>query len=625
MDKAQKVNDRIRSGEIIEQKNWKFIMELNSCSEERLESIALADGKREYKYRLMFRMWERYARVFSAFGITEKNRSRAAMTGVPCSETIFAYYALNMTGASVSMVYEMDLNNEDVWKKIAREEHITDLILADCRTTPELLHRIMRERRSLGIRYVIVMHVPVCGSLMTREQEERAAENYRRLREFKGVLFMDDLLMKYEDHPISYGEDRSKDDAVIVHTSGTTKAVHKPVPMSDRGINESASRLLRDERFDKLKGTAVCCLFMNISLGYSFFEMMDLPLAFGGKIITLPVSDNPIDSFNGVIRSGANVLFAVPPLFENLVRLPFRPDFSKLEFVFMGAGYVSLDAKKRFDKFLKECGTDTKVSVGYGLTELGGVCLLSPEDSVSSMIGYPLPGVKVKIFDEDKEEYFDIEDGPRTGGLLLSSAAMSNGCLDGKEYFSLREIDGNLYLDTNDLVDVNEDGSLSFVGRTNRFFVNQEGRRFDAGLVETAVSKQPDIESCGIAPIHDKSVHDTVPALYVQLAGNVSRPEKVLKQALCKVYMDEDSIKETDLPVWCVITDRIPYNESGKVDVHKILTNEIGGKNYITEAVYTEGRLTDIKLIETDYPPGQMRPVPKKDRDTCFAMQRHRR
>ena len=625
MDKAQKVNDRIRSGEITEQKNWKFIMELNSCSEERLESIALADGKREYKYRLMFRMWERYAEVFSALGITEKNSSRAAMTGVPCSETIFAYYALNMTGASVSMVYEMDLNDADAWKNIAREEHITDLILADCRTAPELLHRIMRERRSLGIRNVIVMHVPVCGSLMSREQKERAAENYRMLREYKGVLFMDDFLEKYEGRPVSYGEDRPKDDAVIVHTSGTTKAVHKPVPMSDRGINESAARLLRDEKFDKLKGTAVCCLFMNISLGYSFFDMMDLPLAFGGRLVTLPVTDGPADSFNRVIRSGANVLFAVPPLFENLVRLPFRPDFSKLEFVFMGAGYVSLDAKKRFDKYLKECGTDTKVSVGYGLTELGGVCVLSPEDAGRSMIGYPLPGVKVKIYDEDKEKYFDIDDGPRTGGLLLSSAGMSSGCLDGKEYFGLREIDGDLYLDTNDLVDVNEDGSLSFAGRTGRFFVNQKGRRFEAGLVETAVSGQPDIESCGIAPIHDKTVHDTVPALYVQLAGKVSRPEKVLQHALCKVYIDEGRIKETDLPVWCVITDRIPYNESGKVDVHRILANEIGGKNYITEAEYTEGRLTDIKLIETDYPPGQMRPVPKKDRDTCFAMQRHRR
>ena len=96
------------------------------------------------------------------------------------------------------MVFETDLNDEHIWKNIATEEHITDLILADCRTAPELLHRIMRERRSLGIRNVIVMHVPVCGSLMSREQKERAAENYRVLREYKGVLFMDDLLEKYE-------------------------------------------------------------------------------------------------------------------------------------------------------------------------------------------------------------------------------------------------------------------------------------------------------------------------------------------------------------------------------------------------------------------------------------------
>ena len=89
-----------------------------------------------------------------------------------------------------------------------------------------------------------------------------------------------------------------------------------------------------------------------------------------------------------------------------------------------------------------------------------------------------------------------------------------------------------------------------------------------------------------------------------------------------RVYIDEGRIKETDLPVWCVITDKIPYNESGKVDAHKILANEIGGTNYRTEAEYTDGRLTDIKLVETDYPPGQMKPLAKKERNTCFAARR---
>ena len=49
------INSRIESGEIIEQKSWKMIRELNSFSEERLNSIALESGKRTYTYRQMFR------------------------------------------------------------------------------------------------------------------------------------------------------------------------------------------------------------------------------------------------------------------------------------------------------------------------------------------------------------------------------------------------------------------------------------------------------------------------------------------------------------------------------------------------------------------------------------------
>jgi acyl-CoA synthetase (AMP-forming)/AMP-acid ligase II len=188
----------------------------------------------------------------------------------------------------------------------------------------------------------------------------------------------------------------------------------------------------------------------------------------------------------------------------------------------------------------------------------------------------------------------------------VSSAGISSGCLDGRKYFDPVEIDGDLYIDTNDLVFVNDDGSLSYAGRTNKYFVNQAGKRFDAGLVETAVAEQPGIESCGIAPVLDKREHDTVPALYVQMAGETKNRKAKLIQALKNVFIYDDRIKDNNLPSWCVITDNIPYNESGKVDVHKILNNEIGGKAYRTEAEYSDGVLTDIKLVKAEVAPGQM-------------------
>ena len=63
----------------------------------------MIDCTREYTYAQMFTEWERYARVFSALGITGENKSRVAIGGTISAEPLFAFYALNMTGAEVSM------------------------------------------------------------------------------------------------------------------------------------------------------------------------------------------------------------------------------------------------------------------------------------------------------------------------------------------------------------------------------------------------------------------------------------------------------------------------------------------------------------------------------------------
>ena len=64
--KTDRIKSRLKSGELANQKCWSFIKELNSRSEERLDSVAMHDGYRKYTYRQMFRAWERYAEAFSA-------------------------------------------------------------------------------------------------------------------------------------------------------------------------------------------------------------------------------------------------------------------------------------------------------------------------------------------------------------------------------------------------------------------------------------------------------------------------------------------------------------------------------------------------------------------------------
>ena len=162
-EQFEKVKQRLRSGELIKQPCWSFIRELNSYSEERLDSVAVRDGYRSYTYRQMFRFWERYAEAFSGANISAGNHSRVALIAPPQTETIFAFYGLNMTGASVSHIYHLDLYDEKQLYSMIEREKITDLVVSEIYAFPLLMKRLLRDREMLGLRNIVLLQSPMGG------------------------------------------------------------------------------------------------------------------------------------------------------------------------------------------------------------------------------------------------------------------------------------------------------------------------------------------------------------------------------------------------------------------------------------------------------------------------------
>ena len=201
--------------------------------------------------------------------------------------------------------------------------------------------------------------------------------------------------------------------------------------------------------------------------------------------------------------------------------------------------------------------------------------------------------------------FLDPADGPCRGVLHICSPSISCGRIGDNVLFELTEIDGEQYLNTYDLVETREDGAYYFVGRMNKFFVNNNGIRFDTGLVERAMTAQPGIEGCGIAPRFSRAIRDTVPAMYVQTSGQGIRARETVRKALKNVYIKDGLFKDSYLPFEVTITDKIPYNEGGKVDIYKITTGGVEGRKYGVVHVTENGELKDILLekylrIESD-------------------------
>lgn len=213
---------------------WSFIKEMNSVSEERLDSIALTDGYRQYTFRQMFRSWERYAEAFSGIGLTGENGSRVGIISVPLPETIFALYGLNMTGASVSLIYHLDLYDENQIYSMIEREKITDLVISEVFAFPNVMKRLLRDRKKLGIDKIIVIPSPMGGKYAIPALEMIRKLNKAMYAEMDGSILMEDLLDEYEAYPISF---YGKTSPIILHTTGTVSGMHKPVPLTDKAIN----------------------------------------------------------------------------------------------------------------------------------------------------------------------------------------------------------------------------------------------------------------------------------------------------------------------------------------------------------------------------------------------------
>ena len=156
-----------------------------------------------------------------------------------------------------------------------------------------------------------------------------------------------------------------------------------------------------------------------------------------------------------------------------------KVDLSCMKLLAIGGSYVSQDKKSRIDRILSEHGMKYDSTIGYGLSEAGGACFLTEPGVNIDTLGKPLPGIKVLLLDEDDGKFYRPEDGKRRGVLMIATPSLSSGRIDDTVYFEHTVIDGEPYLNTKDLVEAGEDGSLKIVGRANKFFTNDAGKRFE--------------------------------------------------------------------------------------------------------------------------------------------------
>ncbi len=582
-----------------EQKAWKYIQDLSNLNAEDLEKVAVIDGNRKYTYKRMFREWERYAAVFSALNMTEEQHARVGVLGSTCAEVIFAFYGLNMVGAQTSIVASWKAFNATQIEETIRQEKLTDFIVTDDLAQPDLVGELLRKQKELGLNHVIVMHVTMAGAtampVMTASQDMKNIS----MKMLYWPYCMETLLARYGNGPVHYAQQETDENALIMHTTGTTSGTGKPVPMSDNALNAAVQGFMKIKNISLPFDHLVTATMLDLSNSYGIIDQVHLPFSMGATLVTVPLGFLNPWFYKAISAYRISFLFSASYMFDRWMKMPEDTDFdfSSMKFVALGGTAVSAAEKKRYNEFIEaHGGKDVAILNGYGLSELGGACCLSSPALDDESIGYALPGIIIRLYDEQNGNYFSPRGKGGEGVLYLTSAAMAGYELDGEEVIKVEMIDKKPYVCTNDLVRMEPDGRIIYLGRANRFFMRDENRKYESGRVETEFSRLEEINGCAIVPVYYKIEHDTIPMLCVETVEGSGEPLDVVHNALCKVFVEEKTLSEENIPSRVMLVEKLPRNTNGKIDLYSLNQGKVSGDIYIVEPVREADQLTDFTL-----------------------------
>ena len=365
---------------------------------------------------------------------------------------------------------------------------------------------------------------------------------------------------------------KSSDPAVILYSGGTTGTT-KGIVLTNRNFNALSQQVIAANRMfrpgDKM--LAAMPLFHGFGLGVCIHTM----LTQGGRCILVP-RFTPKSYSKQLVKNRCNFIAGVPTLYEALLRLPSMDgaDLSCLKGVFSGGDSLSVELKKKFDKFLYDHKASIQIREGYGTTETVTACCLTPAHiHKEGSIGLPFPDTYIKIVapGTDKELPYGEE-----GEILLAGPTVMQEYMNHPEETAetLRtHSDGLTWVYTGDLGTMDEQGFVYFKGRAKRMIISS-GYNIYPGQLENILDAHEAVQMSCVIGVPDPYKMQKVKAFVKPAAGYAPNDEtKALIMAYCRKH-----IAKYAMPYDIEFREDMPKTLVGKV-AYRQLEEEEAAKN----------------------------------------------
>ncbi|MBQ4447780.1 MAG: AMP-binding protein [Clostridia bacterium] len=524
------------------------------------DNIAFDFMGRSTSYRSLIENIETCAKALKTIGVRENDKVTIALPN--CPQAICMFYAVNLIGAVANMIHPLSAEKEI-------EFYLNESGSVTAITLDQFYNKFENIRKNTSVVNIIIASVkdelsqPLKAGYMLTE-----GRKIKKIPKDAPVIRWREFMRMSRMCFYNYKVKRKAEDPAVILYSGGTTGTTKGIVLTNLNFNALGMQVVATNPMFKVGDRMLSAMpmFHGFGLGVCIHTMLEV----GGRCLLLP-RVTPKEYAKQIVK--CNFVAGVPTLYEALLRLPGmeKKDLSGLKGVFSGGDSLSIELKKKLDKYLMEHGAKVGVREGYGTTEtVTACCLTPPHYAKEGSIGLPFPDTYIKIVKPDTDEELPYGE---EGEILLAGPTVM------KEYMNhpdetaktLRtHADGLTWVYTGDLGVMDEEGFIYFRGRAKRMIISS-GYNVYPGQIENILDANELVQMSCVIGVPDPYRVQKVKA-FVKLAKGVPANDETKEKlmAYCR-----KNISKYAMPYDIEFKDDMPKTLVGKVAYRALEEEEL--------------------------------------------------
>lgn len=261
-------------------------------------------------------------------------------------------------------------------------------------------------------------------------------------------------------------------------------------------------------------------------------------------------------------RHEQTMCFAVPTMYHRIAEEAehdesLRDALRRARLLVSGSAGLSIREHERIQRL-----TGRGVHERYGLTETLINCGVPASHApMPGYVGPPLPGVELKLVDENRNE-IDAYDDETIGEVAVRSEAVFSGYLN-REDATAAVLDAEGWFYTGDLANRNAEGAIRILGRRSTDLIKTGGYRVGAGEIEACLLEHPAVREAAVVGIPDDDLGQRIAAFVVLNSDHEADPKEL-------THFVAERLSRHKRPRVVELVQELPRNAMGKVQKTKL-------------------------------------------------------